>query len=207
MRIGLDFDNTLACYDHAFRRIAYEMGYLNSAATNLSKAQVKALVCSGEDGKKKWMALQGQVYGARIAEAQLFDDIANFMERARRGNHELCIVSHKTEFGHFDENRTNLREAALKWMESKKFFDCEGFDIDRNRVFFASTRSEKVATINQLKCNVFIDDLIEVLNHPSLDRNLQRILFAPHGIDEPVGEGILVCREWAGISRKLFEED
>ena len=34
---------------------------------------------------------------------------------------------------------------------------------------------KKVSLINDLNCDIFIDDLIEVLDHDNLDKNIRRI--------------------------------
>ena len=59
---------------------------------------------------------------------------------------------------------TDLRVAALRWMESNRFFDATGLGIGRSNVYFEGTRDEKVRRIRELGCDVFVDDLAEVLS-------------------------------------------
>ena len=108
------------------------------------------------------MRLQGQVYGKFMHQAEIMPGFVEFMLKCRLRGHKILIVSHKTEFGHFDVEQTSLREEALKWMESKRFFDPDFFGMEREDVFFADTREEKVARIAELECDCFIDDLPEV---------------------------------------------
>ncbi len=110
MRIGIDFDNTIAGYDHVFRREAQRLGWLAPAFIG-GKRRVRAAL----DGER-WMRLQGQVYGRLMPAAELLPGAESFFSRARKAGHELFIVSHKTRFGHFDGARVDLRRAALEWM-------------------------------------------------------------------------------------------
>jgi len=70
-------------------------------------------------------------------------------------------VSHKTEYGHFDPARVNLRDAALSWMRQQGFFRQDGFGLPIENVRFAATRSEKIEQIARLGFTHFIDDLPE----------------------------------------------
>ncbi|NBT57118.1 MAG: phosphotransferase enzyme domain protein, partial [Betaproteobacteria bacterium] len=112
MKIGIDFDNTLACYDATFIRLAREMGLpVDSNVT--SKRAVKQLVQASPDGELAWQRMQGQVYGRLMQGAALFPGVMEFLQLARQRGHEVVIVSHKTEFGHFDDSQVPLRQAAL----------------------------------------------------------------------------------------------
>jgi hypothetical protein len=78
------------------------------------------------------------------------------LRRARAHGDTILVVSHKTEYGHFDPDRVNLRRAAMQWMEGQGFFTEQGFSLVPNNIYFASTRSEKLNCIGDLACNVFI---------------------------------------------------
>lgn len=179
MRIGLDFDNTLAGYDRVFSTAACSHGYIDDGA--YSKLQVRKAVRALEDGENKWMALQGEVYGKRMAGAELLPGAGDFLNACRARGFEVVIVSHKTVFGHFDEDRVNLRDAARAWMAAQGFFDTQGFAIPETRVYFESTRQEKVARIAALGCNYFVDDLEEVFAEPGFPEATACILFDPDG--------------------------
>jgi hypothetical protein len=113
------------------------------------------------------------------------------------------IVSHKTEHGHFDPDKVNLRGAALQWMEGQGFFTDEGFSIVRDHVHFASTRSEKLNRIANLNCDFFIDDLEEVLVDPEFPPSVRRILFSEK---TTMTESLpySVCRDWPSIEEIVF---
>jgi hypothetical protein len=176
MRIGIDLDNTLISYDQAFQRVAREEGLLPSSFEGNKAAVKRALLAERPDGFL-WESLQGLVYGRRIDAAVLFDGVARFLEACRRRADVVAIVSHKTEFAHHDPHRTDLRVAALRWMERNRFFDAAGLGVGRNNVYFEGTREEKVRRIRALECNVFVDDLAEVLGHDEMPATCRKILF------------------------------
>jgi hypothetical protein len=202
MRIGLDFDNTIIRYDGVFRQAAIERG-LVSAEFCGTKQQVRNAIRLLPDGELEWQALQGYVYGKGIQGATLFAGLGDFLRRARAHGDTILVVSHKTEYGHFDPDRVNLRRAAMQWMEGQGFFTEQGFSLVPNNIYFASTRSEKLDCIGDLACDVFIDDLEEVLADPQFPNFVRRILLSEHAekTDELPYE---ICRDWASIEEIVF---
>ena len=80
MRIGIDFDNTLACYHHVFAEVAPLLELVESSWQG-SKSELRALLRAEDNGEIKWQQLQGQVYGKYIERAKLFPGVANFLLR------------------------------------------------------------------------------------------------------------------------------
>jgi hypothetical protein len=202
MRIGLDFDNTMIRYDDVFRKAAETRGLLPADFVG-SKQQVRDGIRKLPDGELKWQALQGYVYGTGIEAATMFPGLSDFLGRARAHGDTVLIVSHKTEYGHFDPDRTNLRQAAMRWMEGQGFFGDQRFAVKPEHIHFASTRSEKLNRIGDLKCDIFVDDLEEVLSDPDFPRFVRRILFSEQAevtVDLPYE----VCRDWRSIEERLF---
>ena len=175
LRIGLDFDNTIANYDLAFSKVA-ELLDLKTTATN--KSEVKNDLLSREDGDLLWQKVQGLTYGRYIDLAEIHSGLLEFVFRARSLGHELFVVSHKTEFGHFDESLTPLRTAALQWLQTKRIVGEMSAQIKPDAVYFCHTQDEKILKINELKLDVFVDDLEEVLNNQMLSSAVRRILFS-----------------------------
>lgn len=204
MRIGIDFDNTLARYDEVFSAMAREMG-LVKAGEKASKQGVRRLARRQEDGEILWQRMQGEVYGLRMRKAEQFAGEDGFLRRcAATPGVEVFIVSHKTEFGHFDETRTSLRDAAREWMRDKGFFDPEKYAIPESHLFFESTRQEKVERIGGLQCDMFIDDLPEVFQAPSFPEATKRILFSESGNPESAVQADHVCASWSEIEAVVF---
>ena len=177
MNIGIDFDNTIARYDDSFREVALAEGCISENWSGNSKTELRDHLRSQLDGEITWMKLQGRVYGKFMHRAEMMHGVANFLLKCKVLNHRVFIVSHKTEYGHFDQRKISLRQEAIKWMDVKRFFDLDCFAINRNDIYFADTRDEKVAIIAQLKCDWFIDDLPEVFVEENFPKGTQKVLF------------------------------
>ncbi|MDP2815186.1 MAG: hypothetical protein Q8O19_00730, partial [Rectinemataceae bacterium] len=150
MRIGIDFDNTLARYDRVFTSLAQEWGGIGGGGRE-TKQGIRQRARQKTNGELLWQRLQGIVYGLRMPSAEQFRGEDHFLRRcATTPGLQVFIVSHKTEFGHFDETRTNLRDAARQWMRDKGFFDPTKYAIPENHLFFEATQEEKVACITSL---------------------------------------------------------
>ena len=161
MRIGLDFDNTLARYDQVFASEAKQEKFVPKEWRG-TKKQLRDTLRSREGGDIMWQKLQGRVYGPMMSQAELFPGVIQFMLRCKHRGDDLFIVSHKTEYGHFDPTETPLRQVALQWMTQCGFFKKIKCGLRHEQVFFESTRNEKVSRISSLDLDVFIDDLKEV---------------------------------------------
>lgn len=204
--VGIDFDNTIAGYDHVFAAAAAELGLGPIAGTG--KAGVREALRRLPDGETRWMRLQGQVYGRFMEQARLIDGVSGFLRRCRDRGVTVAIVSHKTRHGHFDEARIDLREAARRWMTTQGFFASDGFALDPSRVFFEPTQADKIARITALGCAVFIDDLPEVLDDPLFPAATERHLYHPTGVDGDGGGGetrlqplpYRIHRHWSSIT-------
>src|SRR4051794_7912569 len=134
----------------------------------------------------------------------MFDGVADFLRRCRDQDAEVFVVSHKTEYGHYDPLRINLRQAALDWMEARGFFCKQQFGIPRQNVYFGGTRSEKLKLLAQIGCTDFIDDLEEVLTDPEFPAGVNRILFSPLAEPSPTAQ-FVVCPTWKHVAEALFD--
>ncbi len=200
MLIGIDFDNTLAGYDHVFVAAAKARGWLPAASLG-GKREIRDTLRGLADGERKWMELQGEVYGLRMPEAEMIDGAARFLARCRTEGFRVVVVSHKTEFGHFDPTRTRLHDAARTWMTAKGFFDPAGFAVAE--AFFEPTREGKIARIGALGCGVFIDDLEEVFLDPGFPAACRRLHLA--GAAAGLGHGPFASYPgWAEIHDAVF---
>jgi hypothetical protein len=176
MRIGVDFDNTIVCYDAVFRTRAQARGLLPADWAG-SREELRAAIRALPEGETRWQELQGWVYGAGMPEATPFPGVLEALADMTAAGHTLTIVSHKTRYGHFDPARIDLREAALAWMARHGLFDPAGIGLARERVFFESTRAEKVRRIAELELDLFVDDLPEVFETPGFPAEVTPILF------------------------------
>lgn len=180
MRIGIDFDNTIADYDAVFREAAIDMGLLGSAVDG-GKAAVRDAIRSGAGGEENWQRLQGQVYGRLMPRARPMPGVADFLGACLKRKTDVYVISHKTEFGHFDEARINLRQAAMTWMSANGLFDPTRSPLAAENVTFAATRAEKIGYIAEAHVDHFIDDLPEVFADPFFPPATERHLLGAGG--------------------------
>lgn len=174
MRIGLDFDNTIVSYDELFHKVAVEQGAVPSE-TPVNKVAVRDYLrrAGRED---EWTAMQGYVYGARMDEAIAYSGLGEALRNAVDAGHELCIVSHKTRHP-FMGPQYDLHAAARGWIEQHLMGDAAV--IDAANIYFELTKTEKIARIAALECDVFVDDLPEILLAEGFMPSTARVLFDP----------------------------
>jgi hypothetical protein len=203
MRIGIDFDNTIVCYDSLFHRVALERGLIPE---NLPQRKRDVRQYLRENKKEDlWTELQGYIYGKRMNEAELYPGVIAFIKLYRRKNIPLNIVSHKTKYP-FRGPRYNLQGAAQSFLQRNGFHDQDSAGFDREDVFFELTRENKMKRIGQLKCTHFIDDLPEFLSERKFPKNVHRILFDPHGEHQEETSLSRAC-SWAEVEKLISKEE
>jgi hypothetical protein len=202
LRIGIDFDNTMACYDQAFAEVAALMGFQSSHEV-ATKIKVKQSIQNSPDGELLWQRLQGKVYGKHMLLAKVFAGVHEFICLAKMRGHEVFVVSHKSEFGHFDAEQISLRGQAMLWLEQNNFFHTNQLHLKKENVFFESTREDKIQRIQDLACTHFIDDLPEVFAEPQFPDHIQKILFSPTGSSSG-DASIKVASSWRKITAQVL---
>jgi hypothetical protein len=175
--IGIDFDNTLVCYDEVFGRVAVEQGLVPPHAATSKTAIRDHLRALGQEDR--WTELQGTIYGPRMMDAPPFPGVVEFFAACRAAGMPVAIVSHRTRFPYLGE-RHDLHAAARDWLARHGFHDPAGIGLPVERVFFEETKEAKLARIADVGCTHFIDDLPELLAHPLFPADVRRILFDPH---------------------------
>ena len=83
MRIGIDIDNTIICYDRVFAAVAKSRGF--SVQSSASKTEVKKWFHE-RDMRQAFTHLQGEVYGKFIDLANLFDGVLAFIDFAKKSS-------------------------------------------------------------------------------------------------------------------------
>jgi hypothetical protein len=202
--IGVDFDNTIVTYDDLMYRIALERGLI-PADTARNKKHIRDTIRSIPNGESEWQMVQAIAYGKRILEARLNNGVSRFFLNCRHNNIPVYIVSHKTMFASLGDRETDLRAAALRWMETTEIFDDSGIGLPKDHVYFENTRREKIQRITELRCTHFIDDLEETFLEDSFPSTVQKILFVPAADSSP--SGVNVFRTWDEISKFVFNAD
>lgn len=176
MRIGIDFDNTIACYDGVFHRAALERGLITSDLGSSKNAVRDFLNGSGRKGD--FTELQGYVYGSRMDLVSPYPGFAAFVKQAKADGHDLFIVSHKTKHPMLGP-RHDMHAAARGFLDAQKLVGPDSIPADQ--VFFELTKEAKTARAHGLEVDVFIDDLPEILKMMTNAEGLRGILFDPDG--------------------------
>ena len=198
MRIGIDFDNTIAGFDEAFNSIARKWGLVDQSFSG-NKKQVRDAIRALPDGETHWMKLQGQIYGRYMPKAVPMPGVLDFLDTMLLEGFEVLVVSHKTENGHFDPDQVNLHEAALNWMKKNGILE----RIQLENIFFELTREAKLARIASLGLVAFVDDLEEVFREPGFPPDVQGYLYHP-GAGAPDGP-FDAYSDFASIVKKIVE--
>lgn len=189
LRIGLDFDNTIVCYNQAIAVLAEEMFALPTQLPRTKLALRDHLRAAGREAE--WTAFQGALYGPGMAHAQPFEGAIDTMQQLVVAGHDLVIVSHRSRRPYAGPAH-DLHAAATEWVAQRLqtaglFLAQEPDPAGSSAVNFLETREAKVARIAELGCQVFVDDLPEVLDAPGFPEATVGVLFAPgtQGSSEP----------------------
>ena len=198
--IGVDFDNTIVCYDRVFGRVAVEQGLVPPHAATSKTAIRDHLRSVGQEDR--WTELQGTIYGPRMMDAAPFPGVVEFFSACRASGIPVAIVSHRTRFPYLGE-RHDLHVAARDWLARHGFHAADRLGLPESRVFFEETKEAKLARIAELGCTHFIDDLPELLVHPLFPAGARRILFDPRG-EHAALPGVEPASSWDQLARSLI---
>ena len=203
MRIGIDFDNTIACYDGVFHTAALERGLI-PADLGRDKNSVRDHL-NGSGRKDDFTELQGYVYGARMDLVSPYPGFAEFVVAARAAGHDLFIVSHKTRHPILGPQH-DMHAAARGFLTDRGLMGTLPAQIAPDRVFFELTKDDKVARARQLACEIFVDDLPEILAMPGFPEGMRKILFDPE--NQFAGKAAQFDRRacWVEIATELARE-
>jgi hypothetical protein len=197
MRIGLDFDNTIVSYDQLFHKVALEKSLI-SLEVPINKVAVRDHL-RNTNQEDAWTEMQGYVYGARMNEAIAYPGLIAALHAIRDAGHELFIVSHKTQYPYAGE-RYDLHEASRSWITYN--LQTSGSTlIHKSNIFFNPSKDEKIEKISQLKCDIFLDDLPEILLATHFPQDTKKCLFDPEGHYASLENEILVnLQSWKAFS-------
>jgi hypothetical protein len=92
--------------------------------------------------------------------------------------HTLFIVSHKTK-SPIAGPAYDLHAAAREFLSARCIVGGEFGLVRAENVFFEPTKEQKVVRILELRCDVFIDDLPEILAMEGFPDGTRSILFDP----------------------------
>lgn len=176
MLIGLDFDNTIVCYDKAIAQLADKLFDLPPDLPRTKLALRGFLVQASRE--PEWTAFQGALYGPGMVYAEPFEQALETIQALKNMGHSLHIVSHRS-LRPYAGIAHDLHSAARAWVDEKL---AKVGLIENTNVHFYESRELKIAAVCNLGCKAFLDDLPEVLGDGNFPRNCQAILFDPEGL-------------------------
>mgnify|MGYP000039606135 FL=1 len=203
MRIGIDIDNTIICYDHVFAAVANSRGFC--VQSSASKTEVKKWFHE-RDMHQAFTHLQGEVYGKFIDLANLFDGVLAFIEFAKKSGCNLFLVSHKTRYPLVGE-KVDLHKSARNFLIDKNVISKSGVvGVPPNNVFFESTLNRKINRISTLNLDFFIDDLLQVFEHLNFPKTTNFVHFSRDLVKNVPNGKVSTFQNWKEILPFLFRE-
>ena len=200
--IGIDFDNTIVCYDALFYKVAREMDLVPDGIVNTKKA-VRDYV-QEHISNNEWTLLQAEVYGPRLLEAELYPGVDDFFIKCRMKSIPTRIISHKSRHP-AGKKSYDLHLSAHDWLERNGFFSEDGINLSRDKIIFAETRQEKIYQICVHGCRYFIDDLPELFAEPDFPSWVKKMLFDPFDVHLQWSDGYR-ARSWDQIFKFLLSD-
>jgi len=200
MRVGIDIDNTIICYDKAFASLAKKTGF--DVPYSASKQEVKAWF--HERGMlDEFTILQGQIYGKFIFMAHIFEGVLSFIAEANQQNHKLFLISHKTKYP-IKGDKVDLHKAAIIFLSQQNIVgDQKPNAIPFDHVYFEQTLESKVQKIVDLNLDFFIDDLLVVLTHEKFPETSRPIWFSSEKANNKKLQ-IQHHKGWASIRKHIL---
>ncbi len=203
--VGLDFDNTIVCYDKVVRAVAVERGLIDPSFPK-SKTVIRDHIRTRPDGETAWRKLQAVIYGPEIERAEAYNGVHRFIARCKEHGIKVLIISHKTQYAFASSESIDLREAARSWLRRNGFFSAPVSLSEEHDVHFEPTRLDKIRRIRGTGCTHFIDDLEEIFLEPSFPAGVKKILFAPFG-RAGVGQDVVTASQWTRIEDLVIGGD
>lgn len=197
MRIGFDLDNTIICYDQAIERLAEETLSIPKTLAR-TKASLRDFL-RAEDREDEWTEFQGRLYGPGMSYAEPFPSAIEMINAIQQAGHTTFIISHRTRRPYLGP-QYDLHESAAKWIGANLMIDGQAL-IQSSHIHLNETRDEKIGLIASLECDVFIDDLIEVLNDAGFPPKAQKLLFKPLATSEQTQapDGVTIVNDWTEL--------
>lgn len=209
MRLGIDLDNTLICYDGVFLECSKYLGFTPETFKG-GKREIKNYLHQRVDGEKNWQKLQGQVYGRWINNATLYSGAYRFLWRCKARGFSVEIISHKSEYGHFDDENVPLRNVAIDFLTQAGIYSSNDQSMIDN-IQFCSSQEEKILCISEKNFDWFVDDLPEIFKSKQFPIGTKRIIFDPtgekslHNSDTSVSWSVIESRvlgDWTKLELK-----
>jgi len=201
MILGIDFDNTIVCYDRAFYRCALAKSLIPPTVIP-AKNEIRNYLRKN-DQEEKWIELQGLIYGVYMHEAEPFPGVIDFFKKCSHLGITVFIISHKTRYP-YRGTKYDLHKVTYEWINNQNFFSERNASLS-DYVFLELTKEEKIQRIIRQKCTHFIDDLPEFLSEFAFPSEVHRILFDPHHLHDDADADTHIS-SWSALSDWLISK-
>jgi len=194
-RLGLDLDNTLIDYTASCKFLAPNFGIDESSATrDLIRRHLRH-----PDNDEEWQRFQSLLYTDGLDSALPASGVVELIRGCTNRGVEVFIVSHKTKSGPERFGARNLRAPALQWLTNHNLVPSL---IPKDHVFFTDSVDAKVESIANLRLDVFVDDLPEVLSHPKWPSSTLGLRFSSTSVGDDTPHWCVdfpALNEWLGL--------
>lgn len=200
MILGIDFDNTLVCYDGMFHKAAVERNLMPADGPRDKDGVRGWLIERGRE--EDFTLLQGEVYGPDLRNAPAYPGARECLAALKAKGATLRLISHKTPTPVLGRQH-DLRAAAREWLEANGFLSPEVFSSAD--VFFENTMEAKAARIANSGCTHFIDDMERFLLRPDFPSGTKRLWFRPTGEERSreAAPELTAVSSWRAIAEAL----
>jgi hypothetical protein len=171
-KIGLDLDNTIIDYSQSYIKVAE---YLNLPLTKRNRKDIKKILIESPTNDLAWQEFQSILYTEGLVHGVVSPGLIHFLRYCKLNKIEVFIVSHKTESTPKEFGSVDLRSPALRWLKDQEIVPDL---IVLKNVLFCESRKTKIDLINKINCDIFVDDLEEILYDDHLSTNIRKILFS-----------------------------
>ena len=204
MHIGIDFDNTIVCYDNSFGVLAEKIKNL-PGTTPRNKLSIRDYLRS-QGREEDWVEFQGLLYGPGMKYAAPFKGAIEAMKSLLRDGHSLSVISHRSKYP-YGGPQYDLHSYASKWIEDN-LVPHGLFKLGEScgRISFHTTLESKLQEISSQSCDVFIDDLPKVICSEKIKEVRLRYWFIPDerdGAETIKVDDIIRIGSWSAIYADL----
>lgn len=173
--IGIDFDNTLVCYNKSIFTLAKKFFAVSDELN--TKSKIKEYITDSY-GNLAWTKFQGELYGPGMQFAEPYENAVKTLSDLSSSGIKLLILSHRTKYPYAGQ-KYNLHEFAKNWIAENLKFNGKNI-LEDSSIFFFEEKKEKIKAIKDNACDFFLDDLTEIIRDSDFPERTEGILFDPY---------------------------
>ena len=198
--LGLDFDNTLVCYDNLFYQLALEKNLIDKGVPATKTAIRNSL--RSRNLEDTFTMLQGEVYGLNILRAEPAVGMIEALKEIHKRGVKMVLVSHKTKTP-YKGPKYDLHEAARSWLiKTNLLGESSILNWTEKDIYFEDTKEKKIERIKSCMCTYYIDDLPEILT--ALPCEVKKIHYKPNRLkNEKSNPGLHIMTKWSELNQLI----